>query len=253
MRASLGKICRKHAGNLATHALSVTVLAATALTLGAPVAAAARLQAPPGIHLVHAPSLRGYHPRTAAKPDARLTAAVTVPATHTVVSGDTLSGIAASYLGGATEWRGLCAANSLTDCDLIYVGQGIRLATATVSVATAPARPTYQAPVYHAPTYRSTYVAPTHHVNTSGSYGRVNPESYSGFQACVVSHESGGNSQVMNASGHYGLYQFDLRTWESGGGSAAEFGHASVAEQNRVFANVYAARGTNPWAPYDGC
>lgn len=75
----------------------------------------------------------------------------------------------------------------------------------------------------------------------------------SSFEACVIAHESGGNSQVMNSSGHYGLYQFDLGTWESGGGSAGDFGNASPAEQKRVFDAVYAARGTNPWAPYDGC
>jgi soluble lytic murein transglycosylase-like protein len=69
----------------------------------------------------------------------------------------------------------------------------------------------------------------------------------------VISRESGGNSQVMNSSGHYGLYQFDYGTWVSGGGSGADFGHASVAEQNRVFAAVYAARGTQPWSPSDGC
>ena len=68
-----------------------------------------------------------------------------------------------------------------------------------------------------------------------------------------AAHESGGNAQVMNSSGHYGLYQFDLGTWESGGGSAADFGHASAAEQQQVFRAVYAARGTNPWSPYDGC
>lgn len=75
----------------------------------------------------------------------------------------------------------------------------------------------------------------------------------SAFQACVIARESGGNPQVMNASGHYGLYQFDYGTWVSGGGSPADFGHASVAEQNQVFASVYAARGTSPWGPYDGC
>ena len=57
----------------------------------------------------------------------------------------------------------------------------------------------------------------------------------------------------MNSSGHYGLYQFDLSTWESGGGSASTFGHASAAQQTQVFNNVYAARGTSPWGPYDGC
>jgi NlpC/P60 family/Transglycosylase-like domain len=75
----------------------------------------------------------------------------------------------------------------------------------------------------------------------------------SGFQQCVIARESGGNSQVMNGSGHYGLYQFDAGTWASGGGNPADFGHASVAEQNQVFNSVYAARGSSPWAPSDGC
>ena len=42
-------------------------------------------------------------------------------------------------------------------------------------------------------------------------------------------------------------------TWVSGGGSGADFGHASVGEQQRVYQNVYAARGAEPWAPSDGC
>jgi hypothetical protein len=74
-----------------------------------------------------------------------------------------------------------------------------------------------------------------------------------GFQACVIARESGGNSQVMNASGHYGLYQFAAGTWAAAGGNPADFGHASVAEQNQVFASAYAKWGTQPWGPSDGC
>ena len=55
------------------------------------------------------------------------------------------------------------------------------------------------------------------------------------FQQCVISRESGGSSQVMNSSGHYGLYQFSAETWAAYGGNPADFGHASVAEQNQVF------------------
>ena len=77
--------------------------------------------------------------------------------------------------------------------------------------------------------------------------------SASSFQACVIAAESGGNAQVMNASGHYGLYQFSASTWAAYGGNPADFGHASVAEQNQVFANAIAAGGQYNWAPYDGC
>lgn len=107
----------------------------------------------------------------------------------------------------------------------------------------AAARPAPVTVTYHAtPAPRSQAVA------TAVTYNGG-----SGVQACIIARESGGNSQVMNASGHYGLYQFSYSTWVGSGGSAADFGHASVAEQNQVFANAVAARGYSDWAPYDGC
>ena len=69
----------------------------------------------------------------------------------------------------------------------------------------------------------------------------------------MIARESGGNAQVMNASGHYGLYQFSYATWVAYGGSPASFGHASVAEQNQVFDNAIAAGGQSNWSAYDGC
>jgi hypothetical protein len=98
-----------------------------------------------------------------------------------------------------------------------------------------------------------------HHGTGSGrqaSYAPVQTASYSGrggMQSCIISRESGGNPNVTNASGHYGLYQFSYSTWVGSGGSGGDFGHASVAEQNRVFANAVAARGYSDWAAYDGC
>ena len=73
------------------------------------------------------------------------------------------------------------------------------------------------------------------------------------FQECVISSESGGDSQVMNSSGHYGLYQFSASTWAEYGGNPADFGDASVAEQNQVFDNAIAAGGQSNWSAYDGC
>jgi hypothetical protein len=73
------------------------------------------------------------------------------------------------------------------------------------------------------------------------------------MQQCIISRESGGNSQIWNASGHYGLYQFSYSTWVGSGGAPATFGHASVAQQNQVFYNAVAVRGYSDWAPYDGC
>ena len=69
----------------------------------------------------------------------------------------------------------------------------------------------------------------------------------------MIARESGGNSQAMNGSGHYGLYQFSAQTWVAYGGSSSSFGNASVAQQNQVFNNAIAAGGASNWAPYDGC
>jgi len=74
-----------------------------------------------------------------------------------------------------------------------------------------------------------------------------------GFASCVIARESGGNSQVMNSSGHYGLYQFSASTWSAYGGSSSDFGNASVAEQNKVFNSALAAGGQSNWSAYDGC
>lgn len=73
------------------------------------------------------------------------------------------------------------------------------------------------------------------------------------FGACVRAAESGGNYQVWNASGHYGAYQFSESTWIAYGGPAADFGHASPAEQDQVFMNALARGGQSNWSPYDGC
>ncbi len=115
-----------------------------------------------------------------------------------------------------------------------------------VPCQTAPAA--QSAPVQHpAPAPSSGFRAVT------VSSGRVSTAGLSAYQACVITRESGGNPNIWNASGHWGLYQFSESTWIAAGGSAASFGHASVAEQNQMFASAYAQWGTQPWSPSDGC
>jgi len=100
-----------------------------------------------------------------------------------------------------------------------------------------------------------------HHVRFPKTHRRFNYRSaaYQGtaaggsFGACVRSRESGGNYQAWNAAGYYGAYQFSASTWAAYGGSAASFGHASPAEQDRIFSNALARGGQGSWAPYDGC
>ncbi len=59
--------------------------------------------------------------------------------------------------------------------------------------------------------------------------------------------ESSGNPRAVSASGKYrGLYQFDLRTWRSVGGTGDPI-DATPSEQTHRAALLYAARGRSPW------
>jgi hypothetical protein len=126
-----------------------------------------------------------------------------------------------------------------------------RLAYLTEEVAQERYAAAHPVPVRR--TYVPSTVAPSHSASVQEDARTISTAGDSGFQACVIRAESGGNPQVMNSTGHYGLYQFSEETWTGHGGSAADFGHASVAEQNQVFANTVAADGVSDWAPYDGC
>jgi LysM repeat protein len=196
----------------------------------------------------------------ASKPAIVRRAASTVLAKYTVRSGDTLSSIALRVYHDPVAWPVLYWANrnQVRWANSIQVGE----------VLTVPARPRHlpkpprQLGPTHAPVARPTVIeqkaeqpASSASSATSASSAQTTT-SYAGdssFQKCVITRESGGNSQVMNASGHYGLYQFSASTWAAYGGNPADFGHASVAEQNRVFDNAIAAGGQFNWAPYDGC
>jgi len=75
---------------------------------------------------------------------------------------------------------------------------------------------------------------------TLPTYGGLN---WSGLAQC----ESGGNPRAINPAGpYYGLYQFDLGTWQSNGGTGLPI-DASPTEQTRVAYNLYLARGREPW------
>lgn len=58
--------------------------------------------------------------------------------------------------------------------------------------------------------------------------------------------ESGGNPKAVNPAGYYGLYQFDLGTWRSVGGSGVPTA-ASAAEQTYRAKLLYKQRGRSPW------
>jgi LysM repeat protein len=182
----------------------------------------------------------------------------TPPAKYVVRSGDTLASIAQHLYHSANYWTVLYWANhgAIKDANQIQAGQAL---TVPAKPAKIPAAPKSLAPTPAPATSTSTGSsgASSSSASTTQAAPVQTASTYTGstgsFQACVIARESGGNSQVMNSSGHYGLYQFSASTWAAYGGNPADFGNASVAEQNQVFANAMAAGGESNWAPYDGC
>jgi LysM repeat protein len=187
------------------------------------------------------------------------------PVSYTVQSGDTLSSIAARLYHNANAWPVLYWANHGTGKNQIQwandigVGQVLKV---PAEPATIPSAPGQLAPAQSPPAYVPQHASSAPVVAQSSEPATPPADvasTWSGgvpggaFGQCVVSRESGGQAQIMNSTGHYGLYQFSASTWAAYGGNPADFGHASVAEQNQVFANALAAGGEDNWAPYDGC
>jgi LysM repeat protein len=179
------------------------------------------------------------------------------PAKYTVQEGDSLSAIAGRVYHDRSAWPAIYWANhsKVRWANDISVGQVLKI---PAKPARIPAAPGQLGPGAGAPVAAVAAVAAvgTSQV-ASPAYAPVQTAStYSGnggFASCVIARESGGNSQVMNSSGHYGLYQFSASTWAAYGGSAGAFGNASVAQQNQVFNNALAAGGQSNWSAYDGC
>ncbi|MDQ2815054.1 MAG: transglycosylase family protein [Actinomycetota bacterium] len=172
---------------------------------------------------------------------------------YTVRPGDTLSAIAGRVYHDERAWPVIYWANhsKIQFANDIAVGQVLEIPAKPARIPNAPgelgitASPAVvSAPEAASPVYQA---APATATSTSTYSGG------GGFTSCVIARESGGNSQVMNSSGHYGLYQFSASTWSAYGGSSSDFGNASVAEQNKVFNNALAAGGQSNWSAYDGC
>jgi LysM repeat protein len=182
--------------------------------------------------------------------------------TIVVQPGQTLSGIAAN---AGESLASIEAANpQISNPNLIYPGQVIQVAGAATDGAAAPAPIPSQGGASNGTSAAVAAPAPAPASQGGASNGTsaavaapapapasqaANPGS---FQGCVIQQESGGSAQVMNSSGHYGLYQFDYSTWVANGGSPGDFGNASAAEQTSVFDQAFSASGSAPWAG-DGC
>jgi len=201
-----------------------------------------------------------------------------LPTQYTVRSGDSLAAISQRFYHNPDAWPVLYWANhhQIHWANEIKIGQVLAVPVksggqipnppALLGPPAAPAPAPVQAsaasvqtpPVQTAPvqSYAPTQAAPVQTAPVQAAPQAAAAATYSGsgsFQSCVIARESGGNSQVMNGSGHYGLYQFSASTWAAYGGSPSSFGNASAAQQNQVFNNAIAAGGQSNWSAYDGC
>jgi LysM repeat protein len=247
-RSPLGSHRKKQAGFRKSSAAApalVGVAAAIALSAQVTPASAQVIPAQASVSATHGTNLRGVS-------DARLLSATRPVAatarTYTVRPGDSLSGIARKIYGDPDAWPVLYWANRghIHWANDISVGQVL---TVPVKPAHIPGAPSELAPA-PAPvqTTQTAQPAVAEPVQTTSTY-----TGDGSFQECVINAESGGDSQVMNSSGHYGLYQFSASTWAEYGGDPADFGDASVAEQNQVFDTAVSDGGSSNWTAYDGC
>jgi LysM repeat protein len=172
---------------------------------------------------------------------------------YVIRPGDTLSGIAAAH---GLSWPQLWAENDgvITNPDIIQPGWRILLQPGVMTPALQarlqrlldppppPAPAVSTAPSSDAP---SQPAAVTADVSTSGM---------SGFEACVIQRESGGNPDAQNPdSTASGLFGFLNTTWTAVTGLPGPARDYSVAAQDAAFAKAFAEDGTAPWAAYDGC
>jgi LysM repeat protein len=175
------------------------------------------------------------------------------PSWYTVKAGDSLSVIAERSYHNQNAWPVLYWANRnrIHWANVIEAGQVLRIPVEPTRIPNPPAL-LEPAPI---PVAETAVPEATPASATAQGAADVSSSAAAGgsFAQCVIARESGGQAQVMNGTGHYGLYQFSASTWAAYGGSSADFGHASVSEQNQVFDNAIASGGQSNWSAYDGC
>jgi LysM repeat protein len=175
------------------------------------------------------------------------------PVSYKVRSGDTLSAIAGRFYHNPDAWPVIYNGNrkKIRWANEITPGEVLSIPAKPAHIPAAPKQLSPHTTSYVPRHAAATVPSPQAPVQTDGYYSGTYPGG--AFGACVVERESGGDPNIWNASGHYGLYQFSESTWIAYGGAASEFGDATVAEQNAVFATALAEGGEDNWAPYDDC
>ena len=180
--------------------------------------------------------------------------------THKVKSGDTVAKLAEKY---EVTVANIVAWNELKSADLIMVGQVLNVSEPEGFVEKAPV--TTEAPAqqnqtasnanYSQPKQQTQQVQQVQQpaqqqqqVQQPKQQPAAQQQSGGGLNwSALAACESGGNAGIVSANGMYhGLYQFDVQTWRSVGGSGLP-SQASAAEQTKRAQILYNQRGSSPW------
>jgi LysM repeat protein len=174
-------------------------------------------------------------------------------ADYTVKPGDTLSQVAQA---NGADWHELARINHLKDPNLILIGQTLTLDGVKKSTAAQDQAPRV---VKKAETRKSDSTtseqsdrktrssrSDNRPQSSNNNGGGSSKASLSGAWAKVANCESSGNPHAVNSGGYYGLFQFDLQTWRSVGGSGNPTS-ASAGEQLMRAKKLYSQRGASPW------
>lgn len=194
------------AGKAAPAVVVVGTLATTAPHIGgAAVTASPAATAP---HLVHAHLDAATLP---AGPAHEASTHAAAARTYTVQAGNTLSGITQRFYGQDANWRSLYAANesTISNPNMIYVGEELRLPRHLPAPAAVPAQPTASTGSTHTTAY-----TPRH-----ASSGPAGDTSASQTSTATTTNLSG----TLSCSGLEALWV------EAGGSAAAEVTAASIA------------------------
>ena len=200
------------AGKAAPAVVVVGTLATTAPHIGGAAAASPAATAP---HLVHAHLDDAALPAGPASTEAASARVVKAgPAktqaatgrTYTVEAGNTLSGITQRFYGHDADWRSLYAANEsrISDPNVIYVGEELRLPRHLPAPAAVPAQP-------------------------SASGGSTHTTAYTPRHAASGSASQASAATTTNLSGTLSCSGLEALWVEAGGSAAAEVTAASIA------------------------
>lgn len=193
------------------------------------------------------------------------------PTSYTARRGDTLSEIARAQYGSARLWPALWWANrhEIRNPNALAAGTTLQLsawhpdkawvaARALAAIPKPPEPRPVQAPATRLasgsspPADGSAAPAPAPVIQAATPAQAVTGGS--GFEACVIQAESGGNAVAQNpTSTASGLYGFLDTTWTAVTGLPGPARAYPPAQQQAAFQKLYAQAGTAPWAAYDGC